>query len=149
MIHSREGASWDAQKVGLGPPPIATDLGWLLVYHGVKATAAGYLYRAGLALLDYEDPTRVLAHGSDWVFVPQESYELSGDVPGVVFSTGYVLEPDGDTLRLHYGAADTCIAVALASVQERLDYLLDNCVCGNPHQGDQPCGVAAQGHAMM
>ena len=123
LLPAREGGWWDASKVGLGPPPLETERGWLLVYHGVRVTVSGSIYRLGLALLDREDPTRVLARSSEWVFGPEAPYELSGDVPGVVFPCGWTLGDDGDTIHLYYGASDTSICVATASLAALLAWL--------------------------
>ena len=116
LLPARRGGWWDANKVGTGPPPLRTDEGWLLCYHGVRVTASGSLYRVGLALLDLHDPGTVLKRTDEWVFGPTEPYERTGDVPGVVFPTGWVLGEDGDTLRMYYGAADSVVAVATASL---------------------------------
>jgi predicted GH43/DUF377 family glycosyl hydrolase len=123
LLPAREGGWWDAHKVGLGPPPLLTERGWLLLYHGVRVTASGSIYRLGLALLDADRPQRVLARSSEWIFGPREPYELSGDVPAVVFPCGWTLADDGDTLRLYYGAADTSICLATASLAALLDWL--------------------------
>jgi predicted GH43/DUF377 family glycosyl hydrolase len=123
LLPARAGGWWDANKVGLGPPPLLTDRGWLLLYHGVRVTVAGAIYRLGLALLDAEQPDRVLARSSEWVFGPQAPYELAGDVPGVVFPCGWTLADDGDTVHMYYGAADTSICVATASLRKLLDWL--------------------------
>jgi predicted GH43/DUF377 family glycosyl hydrolase len=123
LLPAREGGWWDAHKVGLGPPPLLTVRGWLLLYHGVRVTAAGAIYRLGLALLDAEQPPRGLARSSEWVFGPDAPYERAGDVPEVVFPCGWLLEDDGDTLRLYYGAADTSICVATASLTALLTWL--------------------------
>lgn len=120
LLHARAGGMWDANKVGLGPPPLRTEDGWLICYHGVRITASGSIYRAGLALLDLKDPCTVLGRTGDWVFGPKEPFERSGDVPGVVFPTGWILDEDGDTVRLYYGAADTVIGVATASLRALL-----------------------------
>jgi len=123
LLPAREGGWWDAHKVGLGPPPLETDAGWLLLYHGVRVTAAGAIYRLGLALLDRERPQRVLARSSEWLFGPDAAYERAGDVPEVVFPCGWLLGDDGDTIRLYYGAADTSICLATASLRALLDWL--------------------------
>ncbi len=123
VMTSRGGGWWDSARVGMGPPPLETPEGWLVIYHGVRQTVAGALYRAGVALLDLEEPTRVLRRCGEWVLGPTEPYELTGDVPGVVFPCGLVHDPATDQLRLYYGAADTCIGVATASLTEVLDYL--------------------------
>jgi len=123
LLHAREGAWWDAHKVGLNAPPLLTSQGWLILYHGVRVTSAGSIYRLGLALLDAERPDQVLARSSEWVLGPEEAYERSGDVPQVVFPCGWLLLGDGDTLRVYYGAADTSVCVATASLSALLDWL--------------------------
>lgn len=121
IIHARRGAWWDANRIGLSSPPILTDKGWLLLYHGVRMTASGCLYRLGLALLEADDPTKVLSRSGEWVFAPQEDYEIVGDVDKVVFPCGWVA--DGDEIRFYYGGADKCLALATASISEMLDWL--------------------------
>lgn len=123
MLEARRGAWWDANKIGLSSPPIQTPQGWLVIYHGVRQTAAGALYRLGLALFDLDNPARCLRRSDSWIFGPEEPYERHGDVDNVVFPCGYTLAPDGDTLRLYYGAADSCIALATASVRDLLAWL--------------------------
>ncbi len=88
-----------------------------MLYHGVRRTAAGALYRVGLALLNLEHPERCLQRGEPWVFGPEAPYELHGDVGNVVFPCGTTLGDDGDTLHVYYGAADTSIGVATASLR--------------------------------
>ncbi len=126
LLPARHGAWWDARKIGLSPPPIETSEGWLLLYHGVRTTAAGSIYRVGLALLDLENPVKVIYRSSQWIFGPHSLYERVGDVGDVVFPTGFVLGDDGDTLQVYYGAADTTIGVATASVKELLAWLKKN-----------------------
>ena len=123
LLGAREGAWWDAHKVGLSAPPLLTPEGWLTLYHGVHVTAAGAIYRLGLALLDAEHPDRVLARSSEWIFGPDAPYERTGDVGQVVFSCGWLLLDDGDTLRIYYGAADTSVCVATASLTSLLRWL--------------------------
>jgi predicted GH43/DUF377 family glycosyl hydrolase len=123
MLEARLGGWWDANRIGLTCPPIETPQGWLVIYHGVRVNADGPIYRLGLALFDLNSPERCLKRGDEWVFGPQESYELRGDVDQVVFPCGYTLGADGDTLNLYYGAADTSIAMATGSVRAMLDWL--------------------------
>jgi len=123
LLPAREGGWWDAHKVGLGPPPLLTDRGWLVLYHGVRVTVSGSLYRLGLALLDADRPERVLARSSEWIFGPHAPYETSGDVPGVTFPCGWTVDGDGDTVHMYYGAADTSICVATGSIRALLDWL--------------------------
>ncbi len=78
LLHARRGAWWDANKIGLGPPPLETPEGWLILYHGVRMTAGGCLYRLGLALLDLEDPGRVLRRSDEWVFAPRAALRAAG-----------------------------------------------------------------------
>lgn len=123
LLEARDGAWWDAGRIGLSPQPIATDEGWLIVYHGVRQTPAGVLYRVGLALLDLDDPRRVLRRGDEWVVGPQAPYEVTGDVPNVVFSCGAVVDDASGELRLYYGAADTCVGLMTAQIADVLDWL--------------------------
>ncbi len=123
MLRARRGGWWDANKIGLSPPPIETPRGWLVIYHGVRQTASGSLYRLGLALFDLQTPERCLLRGDSWIFGPEEPYERFGDVNNVVFPCGYTIAPDGDTIHLYYGGADTCIALATGSLQQLLDWL--------------------------
>jgi predicted GH43/DUF377 family glycosyl hydrolase len=123
LLEARDGAWWDAGKIGLSTQPIETDEGWLIVYHGVRHTPAGALYRVGLALLDLEDPLRVLRRGDEWVAGPCARYEVTGDIPNVVFPCGAVLDAASGELRLYYGAADTCVGLMTAQITEVLDWL--------------------------
>ena len=123
MLEARHGGWWDANKIGLSSPPIETPQGWLVIYHGVKQTAAGSLYRLGLALFDLHTPESCLKRSDEWIFGPEEPYEQHGDVGYVVFPCGATVAPDGDTIHLYYGAADTSIALATGSVRALLEWL--------------------------
>ena len=123
MLEARRGPWWDANKIGLCAPPIETERGWLTIYHGVRMTCAGCIYRLGLALFDLEQPHVCLLRGEPWIFSPEEPYERFGDVNNVVFPCGLVLEPDGDTMRMYYGAADSSVALATGSLKETLNWL--------------------------
>ena len=123
MLKARRGGWWDANKIGLSPPLIETARGWLMLYHGVRRTASGSLYRVGVALLDREHPERCLQRGAEWIFGPEAPFELHGDVGNVVFPCGTTLGADGDTLFVYYGAADSTIGLAVGSVGELLDWL--------------------------
>ena len=120
MLEARRGAWWDANKIGLSPPPIETSRGWLVLYHGVRHTPAGCLYRLGLALFDLEVPEKCLLRGDSWIFGPEADYERIGDVNDVVFPCGYTMDADGDTINIYYGAADCSIALARTSVRSLL-----------------------------
>jgi predicted GH43/DUF377 family glycosyl hydrolase len=123
LLRAGESGSWDSEKVGLGPPPLLTEEGWLIAYHGVRMTSAGAIYRVGLALLDRERPDLLLARSPDWVLGPTAPYERVGDVGNVVFPCGWVLLADSETLRLYYGAADSSVCVATASLSRLLTHL--------------------------
>jgi predicted GH43/DUF377 family glycosyl hydrolase len=123
VLNRRRGGWWDSARVGMGPPPLETEDGWLVVYHGVRDTVAGGLYRAGLVLLDREDPSIVLRRSQDWVLGPSAEYEVTGDVPNVVFPCGLIHEVETDRLLLYYGAADTRVGLATAACSDVLDYL--------------------------
>jgi len=117
---------WDTTRVGLGPPPIETDEGWLIIYHGVRDTASGSLYRVGLALLDLDEPWKIRKRCDQWVFGPHEPYERVGDVPGVTFPTGTIYDHINDELIMYYGAADSSVCLASAKLKDLVSYLL-NC----------------------
>ena len=94
-----------------------------MIYHGVRNTAGGSVYRIGLALFALDQPTHCLLRGDSWVFGPETAYECSGDVDKVTFPCGYTIGADGDTINLYYGAADTCVALATGSIRELLQWL--------------------------
>ncbi len=131
VLKARRGAWWDANKIGLSVPLIETVDGWLMIYHGVRMTPAGCIYRLGLAMMDLEDPTRCLVRATKWTMGPETEYERIGDVGDVVFPCGYTLGDDGDTLNLYYGAADTSIALATGSVRELVEWLYENSTAGD------------------
>ncbi|MFH1688972.1 MAG: glycoside hydrolase family 130 protein [Candidatus Eisenbacteria bacterium] len=119
---------WD-ELIGPGPPPVKTREGWLLVYHGIATHLAGAcIYQAGVALLDLDDPSRVLARSRNNMLEPREPYEMTGQVPNVIFPSGMIVEecdvegfadPESKAL-IYYGAADTSVCLATASVGELL-----------------------------
>jgi predicted GH43/DUF377 family glycosyl hydrolase len=121
LIKTRS-AYWDGQRVGLACQPIETPHGWLIFYHGVRGTTAGAIYRLGLALLNLEEPWKVLKRSDEWVLGPREPYERIGDVSDVVFPSGAVVHKETDLLHLYYGAADCTVAVATAKFSEVIDY---------------------------
>jgi predicted GH43/DUF377 family glycosyl hydrolase len=117
-------AYWDCHRVGLGSQPIKTEAGWLIFYHGVRMTAAGAVYRVGLALLDLHEPWKVLRRSDEWILGPEAPYERVGDVSDVVFPTGATVDEKTGEVRLYYGAADCSVAVAVAKLQDVLDYAM-------------------------
>ncbi len=125
LLETRPGW-WDCHRVGLGPPPIQTKEGWLIIYHGVRFTASGALYRVGLALFDLKDPTKLIKRSDEWVFGPSETYERIGDVPSVTFPTGVIYHKQTQEIYMYYGAGDSSICLAFAKLDRLLDYLLKN-----------------------
>jgi predicted GH43/DUF377 family glycosyl hydrolase len=123
IMEARRGGWWDANKIGLCSPPIETARGWLMIYHGVRQTASGSIYRLGLALFDLEDPAVCLQRGDSWIFGPEAPYERGGDVKDVVFPCGQTIGKDGDTINLYYGAADSSVALATGSIRCMLGWL--------------------------
>jgi predicted GH43/DUF377 family glycosyl hydrolase len=122
LIRTRS-AYWDCHRVGLACQPIETAQGWMIFYHGVRVTSAGAIYRVGLALLDLEEPWRVLRRSDEWVLGPRATYERIGDVSGVVFPTGAIVHKETNQLNLYYGAADSAVAVATANLSDCIDYI--------------------------
>ena len=117
-------AYWDCHRVGLACQPIETSKGWMIFYHGVRSTTAGGIYRVGLALLDLEEPWKVVRRSDEWVLGPREIYERIGDVSGVIFPSGVTVTKETDQLNLYYGAADCTVAVATANLSEVLSYIM-------------------------
>jgi len=116
---------WDCDRIGAGAVPLRTERGWFEIYHGVRMTPAGPTYRIGSLLLDLEEPSKVIGRCSIPILSPREPYERIGDVGNVAFASGAILESDG-TVKVYYGAADTCICIASA----RLDDLVARCFTG-------------------
>lgn len=116
------GHGFEARNVGGGCPPIKTDLGWLLIYHGVEPMNKGRIYHAGAALLDFKDPTKTIAHLPYPLFSPAKKWEKGGHVHNVVFPTGTSIF--GNRLYIYYGAADSCIAVVSMRLESLLNELM-------------------------
>jgi predicted GH43/DUF377 family glycosyl hydrolase len=116
--------SHEISYIGGGCPPIETEHGWLLIYHGATSTLDGsYVYSACASLLDLDDPRKEIARLPYKLFIPDREYELKGDVDKVVFPTGTILIKD--TLFIYYGAADERIAFASLSLSELVAELLN------------------------
>lgn len=110
---------WEQEKIGAGPQPIKTPEGWLLLYHGC---GRNYVYSLSLCLLDLEDPRHILKRSRVPILIPEDAWEKVGLFPNVVFSNGWVQEPDG-FLRIYYGAADSSICLAETTVDDLLKSL--------------------------
>ena len=124
IISERGGYWWDGHRVGAGTTPIETEEGWLILYHGVKQFPAGPMYRTGAALLDLDDPRRLIARLPYWILGPHEPYETNGEVPNVVFPCGHVQK--GDDLYVYYGAADASVCLATVRVSQLLAALSEH-----------------------
>ena len=115
--------TWQSTKVGAGPIPIETERGWLLIYHGVLTSCNGFVYSMGAALLDLDEPWKVVARGRDYLLAPQVSYEQVGDVPNVVFPCAALVDRAADRMTIYYGAADTVVCLAHCHLSEVMQYL--------------------------
>ncbi len=124
----RKGGSgwWQGMKIGAGPIPIETSEGWLLFYHGVSNTCNGYVYSIGAALLDLDDPTKVLCRSRDYLLTPELPYESTGFVSNVCFPCSALHDAATGRIALYYGAADTFTALAFTQADDLIDYLKVN-----------------------
>jgi beta-1,4-mannooligosaccharide/beta-1,4-mannosyl-N-acetylglucosamine phosphorylase len=113
---------WQSTKVGAGPIPIETSEGWLLIYHGVLTSCNGFVYSAGVALLDLDEPWKVIARSRCYILAPKTLYENVGDVPNVVFPCAALCDAETGRLALYYGGADTVVALAFSTVDELVDF---------------------------
>lgn len=113
---------WETQRIGGGTPPIKTEYGWFMLYHGVDDKG---IYRVGAVLLDLNDPRKIIARTKDYLMEPEHDYETCGIYEGCVFPTGTVVK-DG-TLYIYYGTADTYIGLATANFDELINYLMTEC----------------------
>jgi beta-1,4-mannooligosaccharide/beta-1,4-mannosyl-N-acetylglucosamine phosphorylase len=115
--------SWQSTKIGAGPTPVETDEGWLLLYHGVLTSCNGFVYSMGAALLDLEEPWKVVARAADYLLAPHMPYEQVGDVPNVVFPCAVLVDREAGRLTVYYGGADTVVCLAHGHVSELLDFV--------------------------
>jgi predicted GH43/DUF377 family glycosyl hydrolase len=122
VIRARHGGWWDANKIGLLAPSLKTSKRWMVLSYGVRTTALGSIYRLGLAIMDLEEPTRLIRRADEWIFGPKAHYERDGDVDDVVFPCGWVVK--NNIVYMYYGAADSCIALATAKLSDLVDFVL-------------------------
>ncbi|MEA4906227.1 MAG: glycosidase [Chloroflexi bacterium] len=115
--------TWQSTKIGAGPVPIETPEGWLLFYHGVLTSCNGFVYSFGAALLDLEQPWKVIARGGPYLLSPQTQYECVGDVPNVTFPCAALYDQPTGRIALYYGGADTVTALAFARIDEVIDFV--------------------------
>ena len=119
-------SAWQSTKIGAGPIPIETDEGWLLIYHGVITTCNGFVYRMGAALLDRDEPWKVLCRGADYILAPYELYECVGYVPNVTFPCAALADADTGRIAIYYGCADTVTGLAFTTADDLLAYIKEN-----------------------
>jgi predicted GH43/DUF377 family glycosyl hydrolase len=124
VLLRRLGGWWDAARVGIGPPPIETDEGWLQLYHGVRNTVSGSIYRVSAALLDLDEPWVVRRRLEEWLLSPSDPWERVGDVANVVFPCGAIPRPDDGEIDMYYGAADSVVCMATVTTADLLGALL-------------------------
>ncbi len=118
--------TWCYTKVGAGPIPVETSEGWLLIFHGVLTSCNGYVYSMGAALLDLDQPWKVIHRCAPYLLSPQMAYECVGDVPNVVFPCAALVDGDTQRMAIYYGAADTVVALAYTHVGELVEFVKAN-----------------------
>ena len=114
---------WEATKIGAGPTPIETDEGWLCFYHGVTTSCNGFVYSMGAAIMDRDEPWRVLHRANCYLLNPRTDYECIGDVPNVVFPCAALTDADTGRIAIYYGGADTVVGLAFCQVDEVVDFI--------------------------
>lgn len=117
---------WQTTKIGAGPAPIETNEGWLLFYHGVLTSCNGFVYSFGAALLDLEEPWKVIARGRPYLISPQTDYECIGDVPNVTFPCAALVDADTGRIAIYYGCADTVTGLVFGEIDEIIDFIKVN-----------------------
>lgn len=122
----RPNGGWQATKIGAGPIPIETTEGWLMIYHGVLTSCNGFVYSVGAALLDLDEPWKVMYRTEPYILSPQKLYECVGDVPNVVFPCAALVDAETGRLAMYYGGADTVTCLAFAKVDELVDFIKSN-----------------------
>jgi len=117
---------WESVKIGSGAAPIETTEGWLLFYHGVATTCNGFVYSMGGAILDINEPSKVLYRCENHLLTPEEPYETCGFVPNVVFPCATLQDEDTGRIAIYYGAADTNVGLAFTTVDEIVAYIKEH-----------------------
>lgn len=125
-VMGRGGQWWQSTKIGAGPIPIETTQGWLLFYHGVITNCNGFVYSVGAALLDRDNPTKVLYRSNEYLISPAMDYETAGFVPNVCFPCAAICDAPTGRIALYYGAADTCTALSFCHVDDVLEFLKEH-----------------------
>jgi predicted GH43/DUF377 family glycosyl hydrolase len=125
VVVARPEFAWEDNRIGGSTPPIRTDRGWLVIYHGVQNVyppTRRVIYRLGAMMLDLADPRKVIARTPDFIMEPEAYYEKFGlFIPNAIFATGNVVK-DG-LLWIYYGACDTAICLATVPLEELVDHV--------------------------
>ena len=125
-VMGKSGNWWENLKVGGGAAPIETSEGWLLFYHGVTGTCNGYVYSIGGAILDIDDPSKVLYRCQNFLLTPEEWYEERGFVPNVCFPCATLQDGDTGRIAIYYGCADGYVGLAFTTADTVVDYIKAN-----------------------
>lgn len=123
-----EQSAWQCMKIGAGPIPIETSEGWLLIYHGVLRSCNGYVYAFGSALLDLEQPWKVIARSGPYLISPREPYECMGDVPNVTFPCAALHDSQTGRIAVYYGCADSVTGLAFGYIDEIVEFTKKNSI---------------------
>ena len=126
FVMGPKGWTWESTKIGAGPIPIETTEGWLLIYHGVLTSCNGYVYSMGAALLDIDQPWKVIYRAKPYLLNPMELYENVGDVPNVVFPCAALVDADTGRIAIYYGAADTVTGLSFTQIDDLIDFVKEN-----------------------
>jgi beta-1,4-mannooligosaccharide/beta-1,4-mannosyl-N-acetylglucosamine phosphorylase len=117
---------WQSVKIGCGPAPIEIEEGWLVFYHGVTGTCNGFVYSMSAAILDKEDPAKVLYRAGSFMLTPEEWYEERGFVANVIFPCAALCDAETGRIAVYYGAADTYVGLAYTTVEETVKFIKEH-----------------------
>ncbi|MEW4371550.1 glycosidase [Paenibacillus kandeliae] len=121
LLAKAQNMDWESRKIGGSTPPIRTEQGWLVLYHGVDDQI---VYRVGAMLLDLDNPEIIIARTHQFIMEPETYYEKFGfQIPNVIFPTGNIVKDD--LLYIYYGVTDTAIALATVPLTDLITHILD------------------------
>lgn len=125
-VMSKNGNWWENLKIGGGAAPIETDVGWLMFYHGVTGTCNGFVYSIGGAILDRDEPSKVLYRSKTYLLTPEKDYETNGFVPNVCFPCSCIADSETGRIAIYYGSADTYVSLCFTDVNSVVEYIINN-----------------------
>ncbi len=137
-VMGRSSNWWENVKIGAGSAPIETSEGWLIFYHGVTGTCNGFVYSIGAAILDIDEPSKVLYRSKNYLLTPETEYEERGFVPNVCFPCASLYDPDTNRIAVYYGSADSYVSLAFTTADELIDYIKKN---DNASEDDKSLGL--------